>query len=1078
MCCESGAGGSEMHSSHTAETRPGPKAAIQLIKKQLVSSIKGLQKQYATSDALVTSEDDHANALCCALEAVFVHGLKAKYIKPEAGGKGKKLGGRTPLPQPVFWGLLKVITHRNIISELEHLSFISTDVGRCRAWLRLALNDGLMECYLKLLLQETPRLPEYYQTSALLLDVEECEFLLSFLQGLASLTFELSYKSAVLNEWTVTPLALSGLCPVSELLEPLTPFSSELQRKESLGSVSHSSGSDDSDVRPSVLLIGKNEDRSNLTCSTLSLNTTSCSQPSSSPGSGSLLQANCTRSPGRDEVLLSSDSDVGPAGTEEEDRSLQEVLSEFSKAQQVREPSEEELGPSLLALAPGQLASPPAVPRATPLPLGAAAESAPCAALPPETGNPPCPWADEPATASRLPAPPSQATGIQASQPVAAHKDPSRQLYVIDPEGYDGPSQINGHKESQEDHRPVTEFLLSPAAACPKRRDWISEDDFSRPSPEGSSKGLTGSSGSSPEGVQEGRSAEPSSALRLEEASRIGRPQAAPEQEQKGFHVVHRRQIGLSNPFRGLLKLGTLERRGAMGLWKELCCELSPLELRLFLDHEERVCLENFSLLRCESLGRVCSDGRFELVFSGKRLCLRAPSRDEAEDWLDRIHEALRKCRPQQEEEWETLDCPEGALEGLAVGALPGESAALPPASSAAGSACVWTSALAPELDAVKETVLYMDVDRAWAPFIFSLSLDALKCFKVRNHEKILSNSYGIETIQDILPDTSLGGPAFFKVITSKAVLKLRAPSAAAAAAWRGLVRRVLTSYLETAEEALTLGGHLDGNSQAILKTTVKENGFLLQYLVAIPVEKGLGSQSFICAGCSRQIGLSFVKPKLCAFSGLYYCDGCHQDDESVIPSRLIHNWDLTKRAICRQALKFLNQIRNQPLINLKLVNESLYGHAEQMSRIRRSREQLKLLGDYLLVCRSGALKELSKRLDHRNYLLDSPHKYSVTDLRQIASGVFEVHLQALIQFASHHVYNCDLCTQRGFICQICNRSGIVFPFEFDTTSRCRDCRTVFHKSCQDSVKSCPRCERRQRYQQQLQAAVLAGPGL
>uniref|UniRef100_K7FBL9 Pleckstrin homology and RUN domain containing M1 n=1 Tax=Pelodiscus sinensis TaxID=13735 RepID=K7FBL9_PELSI len=733
---------------------------LQLIKKQLVSSIKGLQKQYATSDALVTSEDDHANALCCALEAVFVHGLKAKYIKPEAGGKGKKLGGRTPLPQPVFWGLLKVITHRNIISELEHLSFISTDVGRCRAWLRLALNDGLMECYLKLLLQETSRLPEYYQTSALLLDVEECEFLLSFLQGLASLTFELSYKSAVLNEWTVTPLALSGLCPVSELLEPLTPFSSELQRKESLGSVSHSSGSDDSDVRPSVLLIGKNEDRSNLTCSTLSLNTTSCSQPSSSPGSGSLLQANCTRSPGRDEVLLSSDSDVGPAGTEEEDRSLQEVLSEFSKAQQVREPSEEELGPSLLALAPGQLASPPAVPTPTPLPLGAAAESAPCAALPPETGNPPCPWADEPATASRLPAPPSQATGIQASQPVAAHKDPSRQLYVIDPEGYDGPSQINGHKESQEDHRPVTEFLLSPAAACPKRRDWISEDDFSRPSPEGSSKGLTGSSGSSPEGVQEGRSAEPSSALRLEEASRIGRPQAAPEQEQKGFHVVHRRQIGLSNPFRGLLKLGTLERRGAMGLWKELCCELSPLELRLFLDHEERVCLENLSLLRCESLGRVCSDGRFELVFSGKRLCLRAPSRDEAEDWLDRIHEALRKCRPQQEEEWETLDCPEGALEGLAVGALPGESAALPPASSAAGSACVWTSALAPELDAVKETVLYMDVDRAWAPFIFSLSLDALKCFKVRNHEKILSNSYGIETIQDILPDTSLGPQA------------------------------------------------------------------------------------------------------------------------------------------------------------------------------------------------------------------------------------------------------------------------------------------------------------------------------
>lgn len=50
--------------------------------------------------------------------------------------------------------------------------------------------------------------------------------------------------------------------------------------------------------------------------------------------------------------------------------------------------------------------------------------------------------------------------------------------------------------------------------------------------------------------------------------------------------------------------------------------------------------------------------------------------------------------------------------------------------------------------------------------------------------------------------------------------------------------------------------------------------------------------------GCSRQIGFSFVRPKLCAFSGLYYCDICHQDDASVIPARIIHNWDLTKRPV------------------------------------------------------------------------------------------------------------------------------------------------------------------------------------
>lgn len=63
------------------------------------------------------------------------------------------------------------------------------------------------------------------------------------------------------------------------------------------------------------------------------------------------------------------------------------------------------------------------------------------------------------------------------------------------------------------------------------------------------------------------------------------------------------------------------------------------------------------------------------------------------------------------------------------------------------------------------------------------------------------------------------------------------------------LVRKVLASYLETAEEAVTLGGSLDENCQEVLKFATRENGFLLQYLVAIPTEKGLDSQGCFCAG-------------------------------------------------------------------------------------------------------------------------------------------------------------------------------------------------------------------------------------
>ncbi|GAA6214563.1 pleckstrin homology domain-containing family M member 1-like [Lates japonicus] len=203
-----------MLATQMPDTPPEAKDVKQ-IKEKLAQSLKALQKRYVTSDAVVTSEDGDANLLCCALEAIFIHGIKSKYIRSEAGGRSRK-GDRGALPQPFFWSLLKSVTHRDVITELEKISFVGTDVGRCRAWLRLALNHGLLECYLASLFREDSKLQAHYQPCALLLNAEERDVLLSYLQGLASLTFNLSYKSAVLNEWTTTPLALAGLCPFSQ----------------------------------------------------------------------------------------------------------------------------------------------------------------------------------------------------------------------------------------------------------------------------------------------------------------------------------------------------------------------------------------------------------------------------------------------------------------------------------------------------------------------------------------------------------------------------------------------------------------------------------------------------------------------------------------------------------------------------------------------------------------------------------------------------------------------------------------------------------------------------------------------
>ncbi|KAM9210618.1 pleckstrin homology domain-containing family M member 1-like isoform 2-T2 [Dugong dugon] len=178
-----------------------------------------------------------------------------------------------------------------------------------------------MECYLKLLLQEQARLCEYCQPTALLRDAEEGEFLLSFLQGLTSLSFEISYKSAILNEWTHTPLALSGLCPLSELY-PLITSGAELQWKESLDSLSHSSGSEDIEVQHSGHKIWWNR---KLTASSFSLDTASSSLLSCSLNSDSgLLQENGFKSPDCSEESMSYDSDLGTANADDSDRSLQD----------------------------------------------------------------------------------------------------------------------------------------------------------------------------------------------------------------------------------------------------------------------------------------------------------------------------------------------------------------------------------------------------------------------------------------------------------------------------------------------------------------------------------------------------------------------------------------------------------------------------------------------------------------------------------------------------------------------------------------------------------------------------------
>lgn len=1046
---------------------------VKQIKEKLARSLKALQKRYVMSDAVVTSEDSDANLLCCALEAVFIHGIKSKYVRSEAAGRIRK-GDRGPLPQPFFWSLLKTVTHRDVITELEKISFVGTDVGRCRAWLRLALNHGLLECYLASLFREDSKLRAHYQPNALLLNAEERDVLLSYLQGLASLTFSLSYKSAVLNEWTTTPLALAGLCPLSQV--DSLHLSLNGDSKESWDTASQSSGSSDaldmqSEGRGSGALRGG---RDALNSSNLSLDTTGSSQLSSSLSSDSLLQGQDPRSPAAEQW---SSSDLDLSNNICSKRPQKDSLTEFQGNGQCSQDSMRE-DSFVSSTGADQLSETAVFSSSDSEPQGPAAPSHDPEDQPPNS--------DATSSGSLQTSLDSQSSDENhvIHSPSEVCDDTSDESHLDTDQEEVNSADVKGSCESAQDEKEEESSTKSssepPALPGPRRStsilsrklssdslshscSWISDDDIYKPQLE-----------------------------EVPDHDEVPPPAPTPEPKvsQSPPSVVHRRQIGLSNPFRGLLKLGHLERRGAMALWRDYYCELSPFEFRLYLNAEERTCCDNCSLLRCEDAHVTSSEGRFELAFPGKRLYLRAANRDEAEDWVDRIVEAVNKCRPapRADEQWEVLQpCRENGVNDRKFSSSSSapsspERGLIPSDTRTCGGLDTppppqefnWTRTADLETDAIKEAILYFSTDpeaRTWVPLIFSLSLEALKGFRMQGERKFLQLNYPIEETRDVVPDVSLGGPAFFKLLTVRDTLRLRAEDAAEARSWRDLIRGALDSYLESgddggSEEPALVHAGVTGNLHRLVQHRLKEDGALLVHLCTVPSEKGLDTQSFKCAGCPQQIGPSRGRARLCEFSGQYYCDSCHHGDTTIIPSRMVHNWDLNQREVSKKALQLMAQVEQEPLLNLEQLNPELVTHSMSMAQAHNLRQRLRLFGDYLLTCRSGAYKKLQARMEQRTYLLESSHLYSVVDLRQIAEDEYTVYLMTLLQFASNHVFHCDLCMQRGFICQICHANDTIFPFQFDTTTRCKDCKAVFHSACKAPGRPCPRCERMKKYRE------------
>ncbi|GAB1611016.1 sorting nexin-29-like isoform X2 [Argonauta hians] len=230
--------------------------------------------------------------------------------------------------------------------------------------------------------------------------------------------------------------------------------------------------------------------------------------------------------------------------------------------------------------------------------------------------------------------------------------------------------------------------------------------------------------------------------------------------------------------------------------------------------------------------------------------------------------------------------------------------------------------------------------------------------------------------------------------------------------------------------------------------------------LMKICNEKGIASQNYQCKNCPSPLGLLFGKPLVCAYDGCYYCSDCHHNEEFHIPSKIIFNWDFSKYKVSVKNLEFLKEIQEYPLIDIGKVNPDLYDYITDMKDVKLLRIRLSHLSSYLFTCKRTEAEKFRQSFWPKEYLYEDVHLYSLIDFLQIQSGQLQVTLKKLLKTASKHVYECGLCSQKGFICEICKNAQVIYPFEMDTTYQCEHCKAVYHKSCMNQKEQCPKCER------------------
>lgn len=156
--------------------------------------------------------------------------------------------------------------------------------------------------------------------------------------------------------------------------------------------------------------------------------------------------------------------------------------------------------------------------------------------------------------------------------------------------------------------------------------------------------------------------------------------------------------------------------------------------------------------------------------------------------------------------------------------------------------------------------------------------------------------------------------------------------------------------------------------------------------------------------------------------------------EQFQIPARMIFNWDFKKYTVSQKAAAFLMEFQHQSFIDLKLLNPQIYQYVDEMAELQSLRIQLNFIRAYLFTCCTPIIEKLRKQLWTKEYLYEHIHLYAFADLQRIPKRVLADQLRKVVTFGRQHILECALCSQKGFICEICQSNKVLYPFDIETT--------------------------------------------